>query len=95
MISSALVPTNNAEKYITQLTKHWGHKFEVTEDAGTRIIDFGKARCFLSAEQDNLKATIETPREDVEKLESVVADHLNRFAHREGPLSFHWSRLPE
>ncbi|MEZ5999239.1 DUF2218 domain-containing protein [Hyphomonas sp.] len=95
MITSALIPTAHAEKYIIQLARHWGHKFDVTEDAGTRIIDFGKARCYLSAERDSLKATIETPRADVDKLETVVADHLNRFAHREGPLSFHWSRLPE
>ena len=94
MITSALVPTANAEKYINQLAKHWGRKFEVTEDAGTRIINFGKARCFLSVEQDALKATIETSSEDASKLEEVVADHLNRFAHREGALTFNWSRLP-
>lgn len=94
MITSTLVPTANAEKYITQLAKHWGHRFEVTEDAGTRIINFGAARCFLSAEPDALKATIETPSEDASKLEEVVADHLNRFAHREAPLTFNWTRLP-
>ena len=95
MITSAVVPTPNAEKYITRLVKHWGHKFAVTEDGGTHIIDFGEARCFLSAGDATLKATIEVLGEDVTKLESVVADHLNRFAHREGPLTFNWSRLPE
>jgi hypothetical protein len=94
MISSALVPTAHAEKYILQLSKHWSHKFDVTEDAGTCIIDFGKARCFLSVEQNALKATIETPSKDASNLETVVANHLNRFAHREGPLSFNWTRLP-
>lgn len=95
MISSALVPTPNAEKYITQLAKHWGHKFDITEDAGTRIIDFGKARCFLSAEDSSLKATLEMPGDEADKLEQVVADHLNRFAFREGPLTFNWSRMPD
>lgn len=95
MISSAYVETPNAEKYITQLTKHWAHKFEVLEEAGTHIVDFGSAKCFLSAEADGLKATIETPGENILKLEEVVADHLNRFAHREGALTFNWSRMPE
>ena len=95
MISSALVPTPNAEKYITQLAKHWGHKFDITDEDGTRIIDFGQARCFLSAEESGLKATIEVPGAESESLETVVAEHLNRFAFREGPLTFNWSRLPD
>ncbi|MEZ6011097.1 MAG: DUF2218 domain-containing protein [Hyphomonas sp.] len=95
MITSATVPTPNAEKYITQLAKHWGHKFPVIEDGGTHIIDFGTAKCFLSTEPNGLKATIEVPGENVVRLEEVVADHLNRFAHREGALTFNWSRMPE
>ncbi|MFN4272666.1 MAG: DUF2218 domain-containing protein [Aliihoeflea sp.] len=91
-IAIAHVPTANGAKYMTQLCKHWGHKFEVemTEDSGK--IHFPTAAATMQAHAAELEVTVEAEdAETVERMKGVVASHLDRFAFREAPLSFDWS----
>jgi hypothetical protein len=88
----ARVPTDKAARYMTQLAKHWGHKFEVELAATTAVIalPFGPVR--LVAEPDALVITLEpAPGADLARAKEVVERHLNRFAFREGELVYRWS----
>lgn len=91
MVLTANVPTTQGSRYLQQLCKHWGHKFETDFDAERGVIAFPMGPIRLAAGPDVLTVTIE-PDEgaDVERFKRVVADHLDRFAFREAPLPFEW-----
>lgn len=87
------VPTANASRYLQQLCKHWSHKFAVSFDAhrGEIALPFGPLT--LTAGEAVLEISIAlAPGGDAVRAEQVVADHLNRFAFREGELVFDWVR---
>jgi uncharacterized protein len=83
--ASTEITTPKASMYLQQLCKHLSHKFavEFTPERGT--IPFAEGRqCRLEAAGDVLKLTVETDDPEVlTRLESVVIEHLKRFAHRE------------
>ncbi|QXQ08324.1 DUF2218 domain-containing protein [Sphingosinicellaceae bacterium] len=82
--ATANVATTNASRYLQQLCKHWNHKFETEFDAAAGRIEFGAAALTLGAAPDALTLTLSAPAAgDVARMESVVADHLKRFAFRE------------
>jgi len=89
--STAIVSTASASRYLQQLCKHWGHKFTVdfTPEAGR--IAFPMGPIVMAAGAEALTVTLEPgPDVDLGKMQQVVAEHLNRFAHREGELVFDW-----
>jgi len=89
--SQAIVPTASASRYLQQLCKHWGHKFEVSFDPqqGRVALPFGPVD--LKASDSALEVTCRIEGDgDLERMQQVVADHLNRFAHRKGELAFDW-----
>ena len=86
------VPTDKAARYMSQLAKHWGHKFDVElgETAASVALPFGRLQ--MRAETDALVASLEAaPDADPARLKRIFEDHLNRFAFREGELVFEWS----
>jgi uncharacterized protein len=89
--TSCTVPTAHGSRYLQQLCKHWSHKFEVQFDAtaGRIALPFGVTE--LAADDEALAIGI-TLNEgaDVLRAQQVVADHINRFAFREGALEFEW-----
>lgn len=91
MTLTANVPTTNARRYLQQLCKHWSHKFETEFDAQKGRIAFPMGSIRMAAQAETLTVTIE-PEEgaDIERFKQVLADHLDRFAFREAPLSFDW-----
>ncbi len=89
--SMAIVPTTHASRYLQQLCKHWSHKFAVTFDAHSGHVPLPLGTVDLAAGDMALTVTCETTEGgDLERIQQVVAEHLNRFAHREGELSFQW-----
>lgn len=91
MTLTAHVPTPNASRYLQQLCKHWSHKFDVTFDAEQGLIPFPMGPIRMKVEPEALVVTIEPKADaDVERFKQVVADHLDRFAFREAPLTFDW-----
>ncbi|MCB1361048.1 MAG: DUF2218 domain-containing protein [Rhodobacter sp.] len=90
-ISTAILTTPNASRYLQQLCKHFAHKLptEFTPEAG--FIDFSMGRCTLAAQGETLTLTATAPdAESRARLEDVVARHLVRFAFRED-LSITWT----
>ena len=87
----ATAPTAHASRYLQQLCKHWSHKFEVSFDParGSIALPFGTTT--LDAGADALAIRVELNEDaDPDRAKSVIADHLNRFAFREGELAFDW-----
>jgi uncharacterized protein len=89
--SIAVVPTAHASRYLQQLCKHWSHKFDVTFDVVSGHIPLPLGSADLAAGDMALTVMCEVPEGgDLHRIQQVVADHLNRFAFREGELAFQW-----
>jgi hypothetical protein len=87
----AIVPTAHASRYLQQLCKHWSHKFAVTFDAHSGQVPLPMGPVDLAAGDMALIVSCEVAEGgDLARMQQVVAEHLNRFAHREGELEFHW-----
>lgn len=98
--TTAVVPTDNASRYLQQLCKHWQHNLTVAFDADHGTVVFprdargadhpGDALVTFDA-GDALTVRIDaTSREQLDGLKGAVARHLDRFAFREAPLAFDW-----
>jgi hypothetical protein len=93
MQSIASVSTPNAARYLSQLCKHWSHRFEVEFDDQSGRIALPLGPCHLTAGPGVLGVVLEAADDaGLAKMEEVVAEHLNRFAFREGELAFAWTR---
>lgn len=99
--SEARVPTPNATRYATQVGKHWQHNMTVTIEDGIVTIVFprdargaewpGDAIVTLSNQAECLVCTIDaTAPEQRDGLKSAIERHVDRFAFREGTLSYNW-----
>ena len=88
----ARVPTEHASRYLQQLCKHWSHKMAVDFSAEEGTIAFPNgSRLDMKADSDSLDLILAVPDgEDAERMQGVVASHLDRFAFREAPLTFDW-----
>ncbi|MGJ0238441.1 DUF2218 domain-containing protein [Novosphingobium fluoreni] len=92
MIVEAHVPTKSGAKYVQQLCKHWSHKLPVSLEGDTGEVTFETAVASMVAGPDSIHVTIQgEDRAALERLTGVVAEHLDRFAFREAPLSFEWN----
>jgi hypothetical protein len=90
--TTAIISTKNAQKYMTQLCKHWSHKFETTLDGATGNVNLPGGLVTFLAKDAALEIAISLETEDVrERIQSVVAEHLERFAFRELPLAYEWT----
>jgi len=99
--STAHVQTSNASKYLQQLCKHWEHNLQVefTPENGTVIFPKdargadhpGDAVVTFNAVEDGLDVRIDASSEEqLEGLKGAVARHVDRFAFREGALTYDW-----
>lgn len=85
--------TAHASRYLQQLCKHWGHKFDVTFDPATGRVPFDNGVvCDLAATPDHLSVALTGPADEAERMCGVFERHLVRFAHREPGLVFDWTR---
>jgi hypothetical protein len=92
IIARGRAKTASGSKYLQQLCKHWGHKFEVEFSESRGQVRFPSAVATMEASANALLVTIQTDdAESAEQLKAVVARHLDRFAFREAPLPFEWS----
>ncbi|THF58353.1 DUF2218 domain-containing protein [Ollibium composti] len=90
--SRADVVTGQASKYLQQLCKHWAHKFPVAFDPTHGTIELSLGRTVMDADAEALHIAVTAQdAEALERLETVVADHIKRFAFRE-ELVFDWKR---
>ena len=87
----ARVPTASGEKYVQQLCKHWSHKLPVELDGATGVVTFDGAVTTMKADAEAIHVSVVgDDREMVDRLKEVVAQHIDRFAFREAPLTYDW-----
>jgi len=91
-LSVARVPTHSASRYLQQLAKHWSHKMTVVFSEEEATIDFPNgSRLAMRADSESLDLELAVPDgEDVARMREVVEKHIDRFAFREGPLTYDW-----
>lgn len=88
---TAHVPTANAARYMTQLCKHWAHRFEVTVEDRRGSVRFERGSATMTPGDQELVVTVRADDElTAMRLQRVMAEHLDRFAFREAPLTFNW-----
>jgi hypothetical protein len=93
MHARAQAATQHAARYMTQLAKHWGHKYEVTYDDTQARIVLPIGICAMTAGPDGLGVDVEAAdAEALARIERVVAEHLGRFSFREPDLALAWVR---
>jgi uncharacterized protein len=93
LISTAEIETDNAGKYLVQLAKHWSHRFpDLTWNDTRAEIPFPTGNCVFTSKEKILTIVLTVSDEDAaSRLESVMAEHLKRFAFRES-LDIVWRR---
>lgn len=89
-VAVARVATAHASRYLQQLCKHWSHKFPVEFNPHNGRIEMSAGVLILDADAEGLGLRLTAAPEDLERMEGVVAAHLQRFAFRE-ELSFEWA----
>ncbi|MDB5662648.1 MAG: hypothetical protein JWM38_1227 [Sphingomonas bacterium] len=89
--STAMVPTESGSKYLQQVCKHWSHKLEVsfTPEAGT--VTFPASKATMTAHAETLEVQVDADDDEtLQRMKGVVANHIDRFAFREAPLTYDW-----
>lgn len=80
-ISRAEIATESGARLINRLCKHWAHKLEVEYKEGQGRVTFEGGTCLMHAEPELLRVSIEAlDEEGLDRLEGVVASHLERMA---------------
>ncbi|HEY9234174.1 MULTISPECIES: DUF2218 domain-containing protein [Phenylobacterium] len=93
MRSSATVVTPNAQRYMVQLCKHFGHKVPVEWSDHEGKISFEIGQAAFRAAPETLMLVADAPdTEKLSRLEHVVDSHLKRFAFREPEMAVDWRR---
>jgi uncharacterized protein len=89
------IATPNASKYLQQLCRHWRHKFDVSFTPHSGRVPFGADRaCVMEADSEFLTLRVEAPDAATSaRLGAVVAEHLQRFAHRENVTEAQWREV--
>lgn len=77
--------TDRPERYAKQLAGHWARKGSAGEEEGATVIRFDTGQVVeLRAEAGSLVIAASVPDDgDADRFAQVVAEHLQRFGHRE------------
>ena len=90
--STAQITTDNPQRLITRLCKHWSHKFPVSFDEQCGEIQLGLGPCLLEAQQGGLHVRVQAAdSEQLLRLQTIVGEHLQRMAAAPLP-EFTWDR---
>ncbi|MBZ9676896.1 DUF2218 domain-containing protein [Mesorhizobium sp. ES1-1] len=91
--SDVATATARASRYLQKLCKHWAHKFPVEFNPTHRTIDLTSlGRTVMDADAAAQHITVSTDEAgSIERLGSVAADHIKRFAFRE-ELTVDWKQ---
>ncbi|TCQ08965.1 hypothetical protein C8J34_103353 [Rhizobium sp. PP-F2F-G36] len=76
--------TNEGQKYLVQLCKHFAHKIEVDQVGDRGELRFSCGTGFLAASTEGLDIRVRSPDDQsLGETKAVIESHLLRFAFRE------------
>lgn len=81
-LSSATILTQDPQRIMNRLCKHWAHKLPVTQSLDQGVIELPMGICRLHC-TDVLTVELSSDGEQMPKLKEVVSDHLLRMAGKE------------
>jgi hypothetical protein len=92
--SIGFVTTAKADRYIQQLVKHWSHKLDIDCRDGVARIPFNSdVHLALETRNGGIAMTLTSPSDEADvRFRKVFEQHLDRFAFREAPLAYDWTR---
>lgn len=92
--ASSRFETEQGQKYVAQLCKHFGHKIETILDGDHGECVFGFGRAIMDADETGIEIKIHANEEaEVEQGKKVIESHLLRFAFREPDAKLDWSAI--
>lgn len=105
-VAKARVVTAHAAKYAAQLGKHWAHNLQVEEAGKAWRVTFPRdardadwrddALVVIEPDGDALLVRIDASEVGQrDGLKTALERHLERFAFREGSLTYDWLDLQE
>lgn len=79
--AQANIATENPQRIMKRLSKHWAHKLEVKLEESSSLIELPMGTCLLNCAEQSLKVELTaSSAEDMATMQRVVADHLVRMA---------------
>jgi hypothetical protein len=92
LIAQSRFETLKAVAYLKKFCRHFTHKLATKFDDSHGHVDFPFGDCRLQSSENVLTFTVEAETEEaLEKMQSVVAGHMERFAFRD-EISLVWER---
>ena len=83
--------TDDGQKYLTQLCKHFAHKVDVEQEGPRAELRFSCGTGYLHATSEGLSIRARSPDDaNLADTKSVIESHLLRFAFREEPDPLAW-----
>ena len=90
--STGRFSTPNAQKFMTQLCKHFGHKVPAEVEGDTGQVRFAAGLAEMRSDDQQLVVVLSGDSgEAVASLQEVIDSHLKRFAFREDFTGMAWS----
>ena len=92
MKTRSIVATAFGDSYLKRLCRHFAHKIPASIDGRNGSLDFPFGVCRIDVNDREMDIQIEvTDPANIDRAESVVADHLIRMANRDEPVVV-WNR---
>lgn len=92
MKTTANVETKHGAAYAKRLCRHFAHKIPATVDGRHARIEFPFGTCEIDVDDERMHIVVDVlDAGQVERAESVVADHLIRMANKDEP-AVEWVR---
>ena len=86
MITTSTVETVFGEPYLKRLCRHFAHKIPASVEGRHGAIEFPFGLCSIDVDDTSMHIRIEVDYPgNIDRAESVVADHLVRMANRDDP----------
>lgn len=73
------ITTNNPQRIINRLSKHWTHKFPVDRTEQITQIELPLGHIEMRAHEGGLNVLIQAETEDLERLKEIAASHIQRM----------------
>ena len=86
MDTVASLRTDQASRYLSMMCQHFARRLVVTCDDRAGRVEFPFGECAMTVDDQSLQLVASASnRGDLDKVENVIASHLERFAFRENP----------